>query len=570
MYSFTIFKNEAHVSCQGRPGARSRKSSLTGQRHKTTTPSPLSQSTSAVHLQHTDADGLGVSRKLTKRRKPGIRGVFSGSVDTDAPAKAVSAPTTPIDGDIVSQDTLAPLGRKTSKLTSTMSTTSGRASISIASVAPSYLTEKKEKRGSVLGRFARRFSVLRKTPRVHSRQPSAEDGKQIGDRPSLETAGHHQTASMEPRVSSSPEKTRQSVDVNKRVPPPSTEREETDEVPEPIHIVRAEPEHDLGDGASYMSVEAPFSMGKLTIANPDTPGSAENSPGPYVTSFHVNSAPHPQATEQRSRPSEDRSQPLLIPVTVAYSHEMVETPVALSPSTSPPPRAHQPQHTLAHPHGFIPPHLHAAHLAPEQYFPPTPVSKDEPLPIPNQFEPPSSQTDDSPMSNLSLLVNPPTPQLPSSNVSYIPSPYVPPSAQVPPSPVQPSPTSPQTPTNGMQPSSRDSSPTKRHASRRQKSSGSVKRETETFRLVRSPSAGYVHSTGETIVAHGEQWAVVGSPEPPKKSKSTKSRRHERERTETEAVAGPSTEQVCHRLVYFCVIRVHLHRSIHTYFCQSFF
>jgi hypothetical protein len=35
------------------------------------------------------------------------------------------------------------------------------------------------------------------------------------------------------------------------------------------------------------------------------------------------------------------------------------------------------------------------------------------------------------------------------------------------------------------------------------------RETETFHLVRSPSAGAVQPTGQSIVVAGEQWEVVG-------------------------------------------------------------
>jgi hypothetical protein len=35
------------------------------------------------------------------------------------------------------------------------------------------------------------------------------------------------------------------------------------------------------------------------------------------------------------------------------------------------------------------------------------------------------------------------------------------------------------------------------------------RETETFHLVRSPSAGAVQPTGQSILVAGEQWEVVG-------------------------------------------------------------
>ena len=35
------------------------------------------------------------------------------------------------------------------------------------------------------------------------------------------------------------------------------------------------------------------------------------------------------------------------------------------------------------------------------------------------------------------------------------------------------------------------------------------RETETFHLIRSPSAGAVQPTGQSIIVAGEQWEVVG-------------------------------------------------------------
>ena len=35
------------------------------------------------------------------------------------------------------------------------------------------------------------------------------------------------------------------------------------------------------------------------------------------------------------------------------------------------------------------------------------------------------------------------------------------------------------------------------------------RETETFHLVRNPSAGAVQPTGQSIIVAGEQWEVVG-------------------------------------------------------------
>lgn len=51
-----------------------------GIRHKTVTPSPLSQSTSAVHLHAIDPAQIQLPRKLSKRRKP-FTGIFGGNED---------------------------------------------------------------------------------------------------------------------------------------------------------------------------------------------------------------------------------------------------------------------------------------------------------------------------------------------------------------------------------------------------------------------------------------------------------------------------------------------------------
>lgn len=48
-----------------------------GIRHKTVTPSPLSQSTSAVHLHAIDPTQIQLPRRLSKRRKP-FNGLFGG------------------------------------------------------------------------------------------------------------------------------------------------------------------------------------------------------------------------------------------------------------------------------------------------------------------------------------------------------------------------------------------------------------------------------------------------------------------------------------------------------------
>ncbi|KAF7339265.1 Apolipoprotein n-acyltransferase [Mycena sanguinolenta] len=218
----------AHAAPNGRAGTiRSLSPSVqTAQnRRKTVTPSPLSQSTSAIHLQVPEK--AQISRKLSKRRTVGIFG------------RHTSAPTSPA-------DETSPRGE------------------SPASLGPSFLapTSKSDRRGSVLGRLVKRFSVIRKpqpvvapmrvlrTPSPEKRQPSPE------------------------KRQPSPEKLHAPEPV-KRVPPPLLHQEESFVVihpqPEPVRVEV--------DRTSSISIEAeiPYTMGRLTVANPD-PGSVESTP----------------------------------------------------------------------------------------------------------------------------------------------------------------------------------------------------------------------------------------------------------------------------------------------------
>ncbi|KAJ7651707.1 hypothetical protein DFH06DRAFT_1207894, partial [Mycena polygramma] len=210
---------------------RSRTSSATAQnRRKTVTPSPLSQSTSAVHLQV--PEGSQPTRKLSKRlpsTEPNSRGA-----------------------------------------------------------SPAYLGPPSSfvaRRGSVLGRFAKRFSILRKpapvSPMEVVRQPSPEKRQ-----PSPEKMHH-----------SDPIKRDSSFVV---IPPPHPE-------PEKVEV----------DRTSSISLEAelPYTMGRLTIANPD-PGSAESTPvqrelermvehergatGDTITSGHQGAQSHMSFRDSRS------------------------------------------------------------------------------------------------------------------------------------------------------------------------------------------------------------------------------------------------------------------------------
>ena len=131
-----------------------------------------------------------------------------------------------------------------------------------------------------------------------------------------------------------------------------------------------------------------------------------------------------------------------------------------------------------------------------QFLEPSPVSTEESRPLEAH----------SPLSTTSILANPPTPydhriSINVSDVSEIP-PALPPK------------------------SVRHQSPPP------SRTTGTSMRRTETFKLVRS-SSGNVYAPGQTILAQGQQWEIVESPEIPKKDTSlrmkAKSKGHGRER-----------------------------------------
>ncbi|TFY72416.1 hypothetical protein EVG20_g594 [Dentipellis fragilis] len=617
-------------------GPQSRMASFNGgPRHKTTTPSPLSQSTSAIHLQAAEFEAAQLSRKLSRKlskRKPGIRSVFGGKTeDTHDVQVSASAPVTPIDptATVVSSDSSHPktLGRKHSKMASgvppTASQVSIPASISTHSVAPS---KKKEKRGSVLGRLAKRFSVMRKSTR-HSLAVTDEGHDPSSRQGSVEP--ERRTSSLAPRIPS-PEKpphSRQSTDASKRVPPPVVDTATSPDVatPPPVH-----PDNEIEDRKSSISLETPFSIGRLTIANPDSPSSSDNSPArpPVQLPPHEIASP---LSRTISRPSDDKALPIITPVSEGHLHRqlngLVSSPVEMnspaltpiekdSPSVPPKspirrssekhlPSSHQPsssrgsseiqpssaamkspsrrsldqhvssprhsrqgsstgksssdarqgssstKHSTLHspdrqPSSHPQPHNGSSSMKPVNGptvpFPKASHQSPSAAPAIVQAIASSSSADDSPLSKASILANPPTPHVPPvdmrSPVPVIPSPII----------ITPSGA---TTTNGTR-SSRESSPTKKESSSRIMTSSSVKsRETETFRLIRSPSTGQVPTTGQTFVAHGEHWEVVGSPEPAKRSKTLKeepkpkkltkreSKRHEKEKAK-EAVTNGHT------------------------------
>ncbi|KAJ7103290.1 hypothetical protein B0H15DRAFT_205554 [Mycena belliarum] len=487
--------------------ARSRASSVTTaqNRRKTVTPSPLSQSTSAVHLQVPEGSQQ-LPRKLSKRRTVGIFGR--------------STPTSPAD----EVDSRGP----------------SPALLTVPRQGPpssfvSITSSKKERRGSILGRIAKRFSITRKPTVVAmevTRQPSP-----VKRQPS-------------------PEKPYTS-DLTKRVPPPLVNQESS------FVVVPAQPEAAKAeaDRSSFVSLEADagYTMGRLTVTNPD-PGSVESTPVQRerrlsqetekertvghergVTDQTVSSNPteshtlmqwpqSPESTVSAPRAPEPIVASISIPSQPPPERVQMTSRAASPP---PPPAPEKSSENAANGNHFrgsfsgprisvdgsTSPHHDTQSSSnpgraqssttryslldkPQPPPPSSPSPKLPAVPFPADYgatpaaptrdlphEPPQMTADISPLSVSSMLVNPPTPYkadvLMPDETESIPPPI--PSKR----------------------SSRDPSPSQVAV---------TGRETETFRLIRSAS-GTVYASSETIRAAGEQWEVVESSKSRTKNKS---------------------------------------------------
>ncbi|KAJ7040370.1 hypothetical protein C8F04DRAFT_948573, partial [Mycena alexandri] len=528
---------------------RSRTSSVTTaqNRRKAVTPSPLSQSTSAIHLQIPgggNGNGNAMPRRLSKRRTVGI---FGGR-------QATSSPNSPVN---------EPNSRGTSP--------------ALLGPPPSFIsaTDKKEKRSSVFGRIAKRFSISRKpaviAPMEVTRQPSPvkREPSPVKRQPSPE------------KRQPSPEK-QPSAEPIKRVPPPMVHQESSSSVvtpPPPETSPQVEP-----DRASSISLEAetPYTMGRLTVANPD-PGSVESTPVqrevPLPVEKRERAAEHergatddtlsagpsePQIVIQRTQSPVVRNSPSLEAnssrTSVPNQHqrppsENIEVQsTRRAPSPAPPPAPEKPSGSASN--GQRPNSSSAAPRtsAERSSSPPTastsrgrtqspPVGRllDKPQPPPPQPSPklpavpfppdygavtptelayrlPEMTADISPLSTSSMLVNPPTP--------YTKDMLMPDEPEAPP-PVP------------SKRSSRDPSPSQVSV---------TGRETETFRLVRSAS-GTVYASSETIRAAGEQWEVVESSNSKGKNRSqdrdrdSESRKEQRRQAKAEKEADPEQQRM---------------------------
>lgn len=489
-----------------------------------------------MHLQ-ADSEGVGLPRKLSKRRT-GIRGVFNGHAINDVAPKSVSAPATPMDGPV--SNLLSPpladgagVRRKLSK----------RESVRPSVAGSSATVEKREKRGSILGRLAKKFTIMRK-PNRESRIEATEKREDEWQDNSGAPTGTTTPAGRE----SSPEKAaelRKSGEMTKRVPPPAVNT--TNAAPRDLDALYAglrdqkAAQEAAVDRSSMSVLDAPYSIGRLTIANPDAPSSTENSPAPRNVPLPALSQQAEQVAPSAAMapaPEQPRSSPPAAPTpTGSANSDAAPAPIVAPKMTSPRPPSPMlpeiPQATSPISEAASPPMIpsEAGAMSPvvngafTVMSIPSEVSVTSPLPPATVLSaaPWANDTpNDSPLSRASMLANPPTPHpptvpIPPATAPAPAPPVVPPivtdtvrSARTS-SPKKPSQEERQrkrSPSNGEDAQSpqspREESPTKMP-----KSSGSTRsmRQTETFRLVRSPSGGNV-PTVDAIMANGEQWAVV--------------------------------------------------------------
>lgn len=282
-------------------------------RHQAVTPSPLSQSTSAVHL-HTAQPEIHIPRKLSKRHTPTVGSIFPSQPD-GTERKATSAPATPVDRTYIPPSQDAGPSNSTSL--------PKRMSVAPPPVQP--LTSKKEKRGSMLNRLAKKFSILRKPTEA------AGSGSEWWHIDSPESRKHlNGQTNFEKGRSSSPEKPH--LGSMKRVPPPPIEPQAE---PPPMESSQK------ANRISSSSLETPYSMGRLTIANPDLPDSDKEAPvtskAPLPPEKHKDLPSSPLDSQILEHlPIETLLQPPAVPVSPTEVRSRLDKPL-------PPPQIPTPQ-----------------------------------------------------------------------------------------------------------------------------------------------------------------------------------------------------------------------------------
>ncbi|KAG6870533.1 hypothetical protein C0992_013091, partial [Termitomyces sp. T32_za158] len=137
--------------------------------------------------------------------------------------------------------------------------------------------EKKGNKGGVIGRLVKRFSFLTKSRSDPNKRAGRENDWQQAKsfNPVPDTALRNSFALSRKTSSDKPVS-----DSGKRVPPPLVEKPvNVDDTPKDI------------DSSSVASFEAPFSIGRLTITNPDSPGSTDTTPAQEAVPLPPNKEP---------------------------------------------------------------------------------------------------------------------------------------------------------------------------------------------------------------------------------------------------------------------------------------
>jgi hypothetical protein len=383
--------------------------------------------------------------------------------------------------------------------------------------------DKKERRGSVLGRLAKKFSVMRKL-----------DHRGAG-------GGHDRQQSEASMIRQpSPEKESGKIsEVSKRVPPPPVQGDPpTDDV-------------NTRDRPSSVELE-PFSMGKLTIANPDIPSSPDSTP--MVRHSRLPREPSPKQDQNEKQPSvtvsaataPDVSQSPMQPLSAAQATPssastrptVVEAPMQSAKTPTPKPSAEDmvarisssnaptPSATISAPaadhSGTTAPTSTSYFLSAHMNQPSLPMAADPAIVSLLSL----TSTDDSPLSGSSMIANPPTPYSSCSLAPGSTPTSSPPMSTLanPPTPrYSPAPT-PSADSNGLAlthapgPSQAKRDVSKKVDEPGRLSTSAIGRQTETFRLVRNPS-GNASPAGQAIVAAGVQWEVVEATENPRRNKT---------------------------------------------------
>jgi len=531
-------------------------------------------------------------RKLSKRRPPAVDTIFPGPQER----KTTSLPATPAEPSRSSNPAVIP------------------SSLPVSSYPAS--TSKKDKRGSILDRLVKKFGMLRKSSPDDELSSGKEDGWQhIGtlDAASDLTRRHGFSVDIPYALK------RTGSEVMNRVAPPQIDVFVGKPKSPAIATNAADAEY-----SSIISFEAPFSIGRLTVANPDTPTSDDTTPSPHKIAFprdktdvadnhtysggQFSSVPRtiPQEMEV---PGDASPQPPPVPLKGNDSDISTVGPVIVtkrSPDSDGPlppekggsktsnrlasirshpdrdvgaqlPNIHEEKgssKTLnhrasirSHPDrdvGIHPPSIHEDNQSefvqsitsskqPENRIPrlarkrppaPLPAETVRPVSIVPSIPFPTSESagttsygtpnltpsrpqsslfhNSSPYSAASILANPPTPC--SSDTATTPLPKQPQSYDYSPlsaSSVLVNPPTPHAPPEGSQPLP-PLRPSHEKFYSDEPPSSKISRQTETFKLVRSPS-GHVYSTNERIVAGGHQWELVGTSERKGRSKTSKDR-----------------------------------------------